>query len=175
MEIQSIQNGTNKSPVESLTNKLGGQEIFQGLQTVPPSLTGAAVIKHHDQNNSFKEGLICLSHPDHSPQMEKPRQERGDRNRRRHHREGNSAYWLAFHGFIILLSSTTQDYCPGVLFPHTGDRALPHQLLIPGIFYRFVYRPVQWRHCLTWGKLFLGDSNLQQVEKNWPEQAKLMD
>lgn len=151
--------------MESLTDKLAGQGKFQGLQTVPPSLIGAAVIKHHDQNNSSRKGWSGFPILIIVPKWRKPIQEHGDRNWRRHHREGSSAYWLVFHGFIILLSSTTQDHCPGVLSPHIGDWALPHQLLIPEMLHRFVYGPIQWRHCLTWGKLFLDDSNLHQVEK----------
>lgn len=159
--------------MESLTDKLGGQEIFQGLKTVPPSLIGAAVIKHHDQNNLFKEGLIWLSHPERSPQMEEAkagtwRQKLKKTSQGRKFSLLTCFPWLHYLTFFY----NPRPLPRGAIPPYM---ALWYQLLIPGIFYRFVYRPVQWRHCLTWGKLCLDDSNLHQVEKNWPEQAKLMN
>lgn len=57
----------------------------------------------------------------------------------------NTAYWLASHGWLSLLSYTIRTTCPGVALPPVVWTR-PHQLLVKTVHHRLAYRSKLRRH-----------------------------
>lgn len=79
--------------------------------------------------------------------------------------EVNAVCWLAPPDFLSLFSHTPHDHLPrgGTTL---SELCPPTSMSIKKMPFRYAYRPVSWKHFLSWGSYFSVDSSLCRVAKN---------
>lgn len=123
-----------------------GEKLGEPLRDHSLSQGFIVMIKHHDQIKLWRKGFVCLTLDVTSCYLRKSGQAlKAGTGKQEQKRRRSAAYWLALHGFLSLLSQTTQDHLPRAGSSHDMLAPSPYLSPLKKILDRIAYWPISQR------------------------------